>query len=118
MISINQKYQLHIVTIEDDRIHVHGRAARSTSANWASTRTTSPRCARVAPDVILMGEMRDTGDDPIRDHSLETGHLVFSALHTNDAKQSLDRILDSFEGPEAKQVRLQPGCCCAASVSA
>ena len=62
---------------------------------------------RQDPDVILMGEMRDAETIHFAITAAETGHLVLSTLHTNDAKQSLDRILDTFIGSEANQVRMQ-----------
>ncbi|HLX64364.1 MAG TPA: PilT/PilU family type 4a pilus ATPase [Planctomycetota bacterium] len=111
---INQKYQLHIVTIEDPIEFVYTDARSTINQRELGIDTHElHRALRAAlrqdPDVILMGEMRDAETIRFAITASETGHLVFSTLHTNDAKQSLDRILDSFEGPEAKQVRLQLG---------
>jgi twitching motility protein PilT len=65
-------------------------------------------CLRQDPDVILMGEMRDRESMEFAIKAAETGHLVFTTLHTNDAKQTLDRIIDTFSQSEyAKQVRTQ-----------
>jgi twitching motility protein PilT len=55
---------------------------------------------RQDPDIILVGEMRDRESMELAMHAAETGHLVFSTLHTNDAKQTIDRIIDTFP-PEA-----------------
>ncbi len=111
---INQKYQLHIVTIEDPIEFVYTDIRSTINQRELGIDTHElHRALRAAlrqdPDVILMGEMRDAETVRFAITASETGHLVFSTLHTNDAKQSLDRILDSFEGPEAKQVRLQLG---------
>ncbi|MEI6235952.1 MAG: type IV pilus twitching motility protein PilT [Planctomycetota bacterium] len=111
---INQKYQLHIVTIEDPIEFVYTDIRSTINQRELGIDTHElHRALRAAlrqdPDVILMGEMRDAETIRFAITASETGHLVFSTLHTNDAKQSLDRILDSFEGPEAKQVRLQLG---------
>lgn len=111
---INQMYQLHIVTIEDPIEFVYTDARSTINQRELGIDTHElHRALRAAlrqdPDVILMGEMRDAETIRFAITASETGHLVFSTLHTNDAKQSLDRILDSFEGPEAKQVRLQLG---------
>jgi twitching motility protein PilT len=62
---------------------------------------------RQDPDVILVGEMRDPETISIAMTAAETGHLVFSTLHTNDAKQSIDRIIDTFPPEQQHQVRMQ-----------
>ncbi|MBU3956232.1 type IV pilus twitching motility protein PilT, partial [bacterium] len=63
------------------------------TASWESS---LKRALRQDPDVILIGEMRDAASVSIALSAAETGHLVFSTLHTNDAKQSIERIVDSF----------------------
>ena len=63
------------------------------------------RVLRQDPDVILMGEMRDAETIEIGLHAAETGHLVLSTLHTNDAKQTVDRILDMVGGDIVSQYR-------------
>jgi twitching motility protein PilT len=65
------------------------------------------RVLRQDPDVILMGEMRDRETMELAMHAAETGHLVFSTLHTNDAKQTIDRIIDAFPPDAHPQVRAQ-----------
>ena len=109
---INQKYQNHIITIEDPIEFVYTDELCTINQRELGLDTHElHRALRAAlrqdPDVILMGEMRDAETIHFAITSAETGHLVFSTLHTNDAKQSLDRILDTFEGPEANQVRMQ-----------
>jgi len=109
---INLKYQNHIVTIEDPIEFVYTDELCTINQRELGLDTHElHRALRAAlrqdPDVILMGEMRDAETIHFAITAAETGHLVFSTLHTNDAKQSLDRILDTFEGPEANQVRMQ-----------
>jgi twitching motility protein PilT len=109
---INQKYQNHVITIEDPIEFVYTDALCTINQRELGLDTHElHRALRAAlrqdPDVILMGEMRDAETIHFAITAAETGHLVFSTLHTNDAKQSLDRILDTFEGPEANQVRMQ-----------
>ena len=86
-------------------------AASSTSAKWKSTPPISrPRCAprlRQDPDVILVGEMRDLETIATALLAAETGHLVFSTLHTLDATETIQRIIAVFPPPEQKQIRLQ-----------
>ena len=111
---INRKYQNHIITIEDPIEFVYTDELSCINQRELGLDTHElHRALRAAlrqdPDVILMGEMRDAETIHFAITSAETGHLVFSTLHTNDAKQSLDRILDTFEGPEANQVRMQLG---------
>ncbi|HYG74787.1 MAG TPA: type IV pilus twitching motility protein PilT [Planctomycetota bacterium] len=109
---INQKFQNHIITIEDPIEFVYTDELSTINQRELGLDTHElHRALRAAlrqdPDVILMGEMRDAETIHFAITAAETGHLVFSTLHTNDAKQSLDRILDTFEGPEANQVRMQ-----------
>jgi twitching motility protein PilT len=75
------------------------------------------RVLRQDPDVILMGEMRDPETIELAMHAAETGHLVFSTLHTNDAKQTIDRIIDAFPADAHGQVRAQLGLALQAVVS-
>jgi len=109
---INQKYLNHIITIEDPIEFVYKDELCTINQRELGLDTHElHRALRAAlrqdPDVILMGEMRDAETIHFAITAAETGHLVFSTLHTNDAKQSLDRILDTFEGTEANQVRMQ-----------
>jgi twitching motility protein PilT len=109
---INKKYPRHIITIEDPIEFVHSDETSVVNQRELGLDTHElHRALRAAlrqdPDVILMGEMRDPDTIHFAITAAETGHLVFSTLHTNDAKQSLDRILGTFEGAEANQVRMQ-----------
>src|SRR5438309_1683903 len=68
---------------------------------------------REDPDVLLIGEMRDLETISAALTVAETGHLVLATLHTNDAPQAVDRIVDSFSGAQQQQVRVQLGACLA-----
>jgi len=109
---LNQTYHRHIITIEDPIEFVYTDANSTINQRELGLDTHElNRALRAAlrqdPDVILMGEMRDPDTIHFGITAAETGHLVFSTLHTNDAKQSLDRILGTFEGAEANQIRLK-----------
>ena len=84
---------------------------RSTSARSASTRCSFERALRAAfredPDVLLVGEMRDNETIRAALTLAETGHLVFATLHTNDAAQTVDRIVDVFPAEQQAQIRVQ-----------
>jgi twitching motility protein PilT len=109
---INAKYPRHIVTVEDPIEFVHTDELSVINQRELGLDTHELHRAlraglRQDPDVILMGEMRDPETIHFGIAAAETGHLVLTTLHTNDAKQSLDRILGTFEGAEANQVRMQ-----------
>ena len=72
---------------------------------------------REDPDVILVGEMRDTETISIALRAAETGHLVFATLHTSDAAQTIDRIIDVFDPYQQQQIRLQLSLCLQGIVS-
>ena len=103
----------HIMTVEDpiEFLHQPQDAAWSTSARSARTPTPSPNALkhvlRQDPDVILVGEMRDLETISIALTAAETGHLVFATLHTQDAPQTIDRIIDVFPPHQQQQVRVQ-----------
>jgi twitching motility protein PilT len=108
--QINQTESLHIVTIEDpvEFVYTDGRSTisqRQLGSDVKSLHEALRRALRQDPDVILMGEMRDRETMELAMHAAETGHLVFSTLHTNDAKQTLDRIVDAFPHEASHQVR-------------
>src|SRR5579863_228136 len=111
MIShINETQPLHIVTIEDPIEFLYSDKMctvrqRQLGTDVKSLSEALRRVLRQDPDVILMGEMRDPETIELAMHAAETGHLVFSTLHTNDAKQTLDRIVDAFPPEAAHQVR-------------
>jgi twitching motility protein PilT len=108
---INQIQRRHIVTIEDpiEFVHSDHKATinqRELGADTKTLREALRRVLRQDPDVILIGEMRDPATMETAMQAAETGHLVFSTLHTNDSKQTVDRILESFEGNHQKQIRM------------
>ncbi|MCW2770078.1 MAG: twitching motility protein [Aeromicrobium sp.] len=109
--AINESRAVHVLTIEDpiEVIHrdklasVSQRELGTDTADWA----TALRAAmRQDPDVILIGEMRDADTVKAGLSAAETGHFVMSTLHTTDAKETINRIIDFFPPHEQKQVRL------------
>lgn len=108
---INENFPKHIITIEDPLEFVHEDKKSIINQRELGTDTLSfagalRRALRQDPDVILVGEMRDEETISTAFTAAETGHLVLSTLHTNDAKQSIDRIVNTFQ-PEAQyQVRM------------
>ncbi len=107
---INQSQDRHIVTIEDpvEYVFADKRATidqREVGTDTRSHKEALRRVLRQDPDIILMGEMRDPETIEIGLHAAETGHLVFSTLHTNDAKQTVDRILDTIGSQMLTQYR-------------
>lgn len=109
---INEERRCHVVTIEDpvEYVHNHGYSVISQRDVGIDTRSFADALRHVlrqAPDVILVGEMRDLETTSLALTAAETGHLVLSTLHTNDAVQSMDRIIDIFPAAQQDQVRLQ-----------
>jgi twitching motility protein PilT len=107
---LNETQSLHVVTIEDPVEFVYADKKgminqRQLGTDVKSLHEALRRALRQDPDVILVGEMRDMETIELAMHAAETGHLVFSTLHTNDAKQTLDRIVDTFPPAAAPQVR-------------
>jgi twitching motility protein PilT len=109
--AINDNRAVHVLTIEDpiEVIHrdklasVNQRELGTDTADWS----TALRAAmRQDPDVILIGEMRDADTVKAALSAAETGHFVMSTLHTTDAKETVNRIIDFFPPHEQKQVRL------------
>ncbi|MBW3671429.1 MAG: PilT/PilU family type 4a pilus ATPase [Acidobacteria bacterium] len=113
MISeISQREPIHIVTIEDPIEFLFGDRSAVVSQREVGTDTPSFREAlrnsmRQDPDVIMVGEMRDVETISTVLTAAETGHLVLSTLHTNNAGQTIDRIIDSFPAEHHKQMRAQ-----------
>jgi twitching motility protein PilT len=109
---VNRKRQCHIITIEDPIEFVHQskvalvnqREVGSDTAGFGAALTSA---MRQDPDVILVGEMRDLETISTAITAAETGHLVFATLHTQDAAQTVDRIIDVFPGEQQSQVRIQ-----------
>jgi len=109
---LNEHRSHHIITIEDpvEFVHRDKKCAinqREIGFDTSSFSQALRRALRQDPDVILVGEMRDPETITIAMTAAETGHLVFSTLHTNDAKQSIDRIIDTFSPEQQHQVRMQ-----------
>ena len=109
---INENYPYHIITLEDpieylhrhDRSIVNQREIGSDSTNYAQALRAA---LREDPDVILVGEMRDLETISTAITAAETGHLVFSTLHTIGANQTIDRIIDVFPPDQQQQIRIQ-----------
>jgi twitching motility protein PilT len=110
--EINHTKRCHIMTIEDPIEYVHKDHTSVINQRELSTDTHSfghalKHVLRQNPDVILVGEMRDLETIQLAITAAETGHLVFSTLHTVDAAQTIDRIVDVFEPDQQAQVRTQ-----------
>jgi twitching motility protein PilT len=110
--EINRTKACHIITVEDpiEYVHRHAKAIvhQREIGNDATDWTRALRSAlREDPDVLLVGEMRDLESISMTLTLAETGHLVFSTLHTNDAAQALDRMVDVFPGDRQAQIRMQ-----------
>ncbi|MBN1383496.1 MAG: type IV pilus twitching motility protein PilT [Elusimicrobia bacterium] len=109
---INENSRSNIITIEDPIEFVHGDKQsiinqREIGMDTNTFGTALKSALRQDPDVILVGEMRDPETVSTAIAAAETGHLVISTLHTNDAKQTIDRIIDTFPAEQQMQVRFQ-----------
>ncbi len=109
---INDHRAVHILTIEDPIEYVHDHKQSAVNQREIGIDSDSfPRALRSAlredPDVLLVGEMRDLESIQIALTMAETGHLVFATLHTNDAAQAIDRIIDVFPAERQDQIRVQ-----------
>jgi twitching motility protein PilT len=110
--GVNATRPCHIITIEDPIEFLHPNKQSVVHQREVGVDTQSfERALRAAlredPDVVLVGEMRDPESIAITLTLAETGHLVLSSLHTNDAPQALDRIVDVFPAERQAQIRLQ-----------
>ncbi len=108
--EINLKEAKHIITIEDPVEFIHQNkkslfSHRNVGVDTFSFANGLKFSLREDPDIILVGEMRDRETISTAITAAETGHLVFATLHTNSAVQTVNRIVDSFEGGEQIQVR-------------
>lgn len=122
MNHINANRQAHIVTVEDpiEFVYKDNQSAINQREIGQDTKNFGEALKHVLrqdPDVILVGEMRDVETISIAITAAETGHLVFSTLHTNDATQTIDRVVDSFPAEQQQQVRLQLAMCLQGVVS-
>ncbi|MCH7944890.1 MAG: type IV pilus twitching motility protein PilT [Armatimonadetes bacterium] len=109
---INLNANKHIITIEDPIEYVHQDHKCIINQRERGTDTHSFADAlrhvmRQNPDIILVGEMRDLETIQLAITAAETGHLVFSTLHTVDAAQTIDRMVDVFEPDQQEQIRTQ-----------
>jgi twitching motility protein PilT len=113
---INTQRACHIITIEDPIEYMHTNQKSVIEQREVYTDTHSYARAlkhvlRQSPDVILIGEMRDLETIETALTAAETGHLVFATLHTIDACQTIDRIIDSFPADQQNQIRAQLAMC-------
>jgi twitching motility protein PilT len=109
---INQERECHIITVEDpiEYLHPHKKALveqREVGEDTLSFANALKYSLRQDPDVILVGEMRDLETIGAAVTAAETGHLVFSTLHTVDVGQTIDRIIDVFPPFQQTQIRIQ-----------
>jgi twitching motility protein PilT len=109
---INTHFSRHIITIEDpiEYLHTHKKSIvnqREVGADTHSFANALRSALREDPDVILVGEMRDLETTAIAITAAETGHLVMATLHTVDAVQSIERIVDQFPAHQQQQIRIQ-----------
>ncbi len=110
--EINKTKSVHILTIEDPIEYLYPAGSSILSQREIKTDTISWDMAlrsalREDPDVVLVGEMRDPETIAAAITIAETGHLVFSTLHTNSAAQSIDRMINSFPSEQQAQIRMQ-----------
>lgn len=109
---INETYSYHIVTVEDpvEFVHTHKKSIVNQREVGQDTRTFGSALKYVLrqdPDVILIGEIRDVETAQNAMNAAETGHLVFGTLHTSDAVQTINRIIDMFPPEQQEQARSQ-----------
>ena len=110
--AINQSQEKHIITMEDPLEYLHRHKKSIVSQREISSDTESYVVAlraslRQSPDVILLGEMRDFETISIAMTAAETGHLVFSTLHTPGTASTIDRIIDVFPPSQQRQIAVQ-----------
>ncbi|BDY12589.1 type IV pilus twitching motility protein PilT [Hydrogenimonas cancrithermarum] len=108
--EINKKHRKHIITIEDPIEFVHKDRKclinqRSVGQDSLSFANALRSALREDPDIILVGEMRDVETIDTALHAAETGHLVFSTLHTLDAKETINRVISVFPAEDQNRVR-------------
>ncbi|MEO1058024.1 MAG: type IV pilus twitching motility protein PilT [Actinomycetota bacterium] len=108
---INETKPVHILTIEDPVEYLHHHKVAMVNQREVGTDVESfpaglKSALREDPDVVLLGEMRDLDSIQIALSLAETGHLVFATLHTNDAAQALDRIIDVFPAERRDQIQI------------
>ncbi len=109
---INHTQEKHIITLEDplEFLHRHDRSIvtqREISSDTTSYLRALRATMRQSPDVILLGEMRDYETIQVAMTGAETGHLIFSTLHTMGAANTIDRIIDVFPANQQRQIAVQ-----------
>jgi len=109
---INENKRYHIMTIEDpiEYVHAHKKSIvnqREVGEDTESFAAALRHVLRQDPDVILVGELRDLETISAALNIAETGHLVFGTLHTSDASQTINRIIDVFPSHQQEQIRVQ-----------
>ena len=110
--AINHHYKKHIITLEDplEFLHRHDQSIvsqREINVDTESYVTALRASLRQSPDVILLGEMRDYETMQVAMTAAETGHLIFSTLHTIGAASTIDRIIDVFPPNQQHQIAVQ-----------
>jgi twitching motility protein PilT len=110
--AVNKTRNSHIITLEDPIEYLHRDnkslfSQREIASDTESYLTALRACLRQAPDIILLGEMRDHETIEAAMTAAETGHLVLSTLHTSNAVKTLDRIIDVFPPGQQLQIRVQ-----------
>jgi twitching motility protein PilT len=108
----NRQRADHILTVEDpiEFLHRHQKSLvnqREVGEDTHSFSNALKHALRQDPDIILVGEMRDLETISVALTAAETGHLVFGTLHTQDAAQTIDRVIDVFPTSQQQQVRVQ-----------
>jgi twitching motility protein PilT len=109
---VNREREAHVLTVEDpiEFVHRHNRSAVTQREVGADTRA-FPEALRQAlrqdPDVIMVGEMADVETIATAVNAAESGHLVMAAMHTPDAGQTIDRLIDVFPSHQQQQLRVQ-----------
>lgn len=109
---INNTREGHIVTLEDPIEYLHRDvksivSQREVAIDTADYLSALRACLRQAPDVILLGEMRDNETIRTAMTAAETGHLVFATMHTKGVVNAIDRIVDTFPAAQQEQIRFQ-----------
>ena len=110
--QINQTRDCHIITLEDpiEYLHRNNRSIisqREVAIDTADYLSALRACLRQAPDVILLGEMRDVETIRTAITAAETGHTVIATMHTKGAINAIDRVIDAFPAEQQAQIRFQ-----------
>ncbi len=108
--AMNQRYKKHIITLEDPVEYVFESKQcvieqRELGADMPTFSSGLKHALRQDPDIILVGEMRDLETTALAISAAETGHLVLSTLHTVNASQTVERIIDMYPGGQQNQIR-------------